>query len=464
LGLAALDLQSNRNLRRCLLLWARRPPVLRLECPINSRMLITGFYQRIQPGAPMIGSKASPRLSGASILIFAALLFSPQLALAQFTQQGPKLVGTGAVGQLVEQGFSVALSADGNTAVVGGLNEDRGAGALWVFARGNGVWTQQGNQLVGTGAVGTAKQGFSVALSADGSTALVGGLGDNSFAGAAWVFTRSNGVWTQQGNKLVGTGAVGSADQGFSVALSADGNTALVSGVGDNSLAGAIWVFTRTNGVWTQQGNKLVGAGAVGNARQGFSVALSADGNTALVGGRGDNGDAGAVWVFTRSNSVWTQQGNKLVGTGAVGTANQGASVALSADGNTALVGGPGDGDAGAVWVFTRSNGVWTQQGNKLVGAGAVGIANQGVSVALSADGNTALVSGPSDGDAGAVWVFTRSNSVWTQQGDKLVGSGAVGVAEQGWSVALSADGNTAVAGGLSDNGGDGASWVFVQH
>ena len=105
----------------------------------------------------------------------------------------------------------------------------------------------------------------------------------------------------------------------------------------------------------------------------------------------------------------------------------------------------------------------WTPQGNKLVGVGAVGTANQGVSVALSADGNTALVGGPGDGDVGAVWVFTRSNSVWTQQGNQLIGTGAVGVAEQGWSVALSADGNTAVAGGLSDNGGDGAAWVFVQ-
>ena len=411
----------------------------------------------------MIGSIGLPRLFGASILTFVGLLFSPQLALAQFTQQGPKLVGTGAVGQLVEQGFSVALSADGNTAVVGGLNDNGGAGAVWVFTRSNGVWTQQGNKLVGTGAVGTARQGFSVALSADGNTALVGGLGDNSFAGAVWVFTRRNGVWTQQGNKLVGTGAVGTADQGVSVALSADGNTALVSGVGDNSLAGAAWVFTRSNGVWTQQGNKLVGTGAVGTAKQGFSVALSADGNTALVGGRGDNSFAGAVWVFTRSNGVWTQQGNKLVGTGTVEIAEQGASVALSADGNTALVGGPGDGDTGAVWVFTRSKGVWTQQSNKLVGTGALGTANQGVSVALSADGNTALVGGPGDGDAGAVWVFTRSNGVWTQQGNQLVGTGAIGVAEQGWSVTLSADGNTAVAGGLSDNGGDGAAWVFVQ-
>jgi hypothetical protein len=421
------------------------------------------LYQRIQPAAPITASIGLPRLFGASILIFAALLFSPQSALAQFTQQGPKLVGTGAVGQLVEQGFSVALSADGNTALVGGLNDNGGAGAVWVFSRSNGVWTQQGNQLVGTGAVGIARQGFSVALSADGNTALVGGLSDNSFTGAVWVFTRSNGVWIQQGNKLVGTGAAGIAEQGFSVALSADGNTAVVGGLGDNSLAGAVWAFTRSNGVWTQQGDKLVGTGVVGTARQGFSVALSADGNTALVGGRGDNSLAGAVWVFTRSNGVWTQQGNKLVGTGAVGTAEQGASVALSADGNTALVGGPGDNRDGAVWVFTRSNGVWTQQGNKLVGSGAVGTADQGVSVALSADGNTALVGGPGDDENAAVWVFTRSNGVWTQQGNKLVGTGAVGTAEQGWSVALSADGNTAAVGGLSDNGGDGAAWVFVQ-
>jgi hypothetical protein len=73
------------------------------------------------------------------------------------------------------------------------------------------------------------------------------------------------------------------------------------------------------------------------------------------------------------------------------------------------------------------------------------------------------LVGGPGDDENAAVWVFTRSNGVWTQQGNKLVGTGAVGTAEQGWSVALSADGSTAAVGGLSDNGGDGAAWVFVQ-
>ena len=81
------------------------------------------------------------RLFAASVLIFVALLVSSQLALAQFTQQGPKLVGTGAV-LSAEQGNSVALSADGNTAIVGGPYDNRNVGAAWVYTRNGGVWTQ----------------------------------------------------------------------------------------------------------------------------------------------------------------------------------------------------------------------------------------------------------------------------------------------------------------------------------
>jgi hypothetical protein len=140
--------------------------------------------------------------------------------------------------------------------------------------------------------------------------------------GAAWTFTRSGNAWTQQGDKLVGSGVVGSAQQGFSVALSSDGNTAVVRALEDNSYTGAAWVFTRSNGSWTQQGAKLVGSGAVGGSEQGVSVSLSADGNTAMVGWERDNSYGGAAWVFTRTrNGVWTQQGNKLAGSGAVGAA-----------------------------------------------------------------------------------------------------------------------------------------------
>jgi hypothetical protein len=72
-------------------------------------------------------------------------------------------------------------------------------------------------------------------------------------------------------------------------------------------------------GVWTQQGSKLVGTGVVGNQANQGSVALSGDGNTAIVGGNADNGGTGAAWVFTRSAGVWAQQGDKLVGAGGVG-------------------------------------------------------------------------------------------------------------------------------------------------
>ena len=328
-------------------------------------------------------------------------------AWAQFSQQGPKLVGTGGLPGYQYQGSSVALSADGNTAIVGGPADNSSFGATWVFTRAEGVWTQQGAKLVGTGSTGAA-QGSSVALSADGNTAIVGGPGDNGSAGAAWVFTRSSGVWTQQGAKLVGTG--GGARQGISVALSADGNTAIVGGAYDTFGVGGAWVFTRAEGVWTQQGARLVGTGAVGAAHQGISVALSADGNTAIVGGFADTSDIGATWVFTRAGGIWTQQGAKLVGTGAVGAAHQGVSVALSAYGNTAIIGGWTDNnDFGATWVFRRSGGVWTQQGAKLVGSGFYpGDAQQGASVALSADGSTAIVGAPIDGPVvGAVWVFT---------------------------------------------------------
>jgi hypothetical protein len=391
------------------------------------------------------------------------MLFLAHAAAAQFTQQGSKLVGTGAVGTAHQGGSDAAISADGTTAIVGGYQDNSSAGAAWVFTRSGGVWSQQGGKLIGTGAVGSAWQGISVAISADGTTAIVGGFSDDSGVGAAWVFTRSGGVWSQQGNKLVGTGAVGPSHQGRSVAISADGNTAIVGGEGDNTNVGAAWVYTRSGGVWSQPGSKLVGTGAAGAASQGVSVAISGDGTTAIVGGYQDNSAAGATWVFTGSGGVWSQQGSKLVGTGAVGVSYQGVSVAISGDGNTAIVGGYQDNSAaGATWVFTRSGGVWSQQGNKLVGTGAVGAALQGVSVAVSADGNTTIVGGWQDNSlAGAAWVFTRSGGVWSQLGSKLVGTGAVGAAKQGTSVAISGDGTTAIVGGGNDNLGIGAAWVF---
>jgi hypothetical protein len=378
-------------------------------------------------------------------------------------QQGSKLTASGATGAGA-LGFEVALSADGNTALVGAPLDDSAVGGAWVFTRSGATWTQQGSKLLGTGRVGEGFVGWSVALSADGNTALVGGPADNNFAGAAWVFTRSNGNWTQQGPKLTGTGATGQGFFGGSAALSADGNTAVVGGSEDGSRVGAVWFFTRSGATWSQQGPKKTGGGEVGAGSFGFASALSADGDTALVGGPDDNGGVGAAWVLTRSAGTWTQQGSKLTGSGVVGSAFFGGSVALSADGNTALVGGSDDnGLAGAAWAFTRSGTAWTQQGPKLGVSGAVGAASVGYDVALSSDGNVALLGGPYDANEfGAAWLFTRSGGTWTQDGAKLTGSGASGSAFFGNSVALSSDGATGLIGGQDDANGVGAVWPFA--
>ena len=386
-------------------------------------------------------------------------------AQGQFVQQGPKLVGIGA---------AVALSADGNLAIVGDPSDSGNVGAARVLARSGGVWTQQGPKMVGGGAVGQAYQGSSVALSGDGATAIIGGVGDNGAAGAAWVFTRNGATWTQQGTKLAGSGGVKMAYQGTSVALSGDGNTAMIGGIGlgnDGYPAAAAWVFTRNGGAWTQQGPKLVGIDAAGPyiAIVGGSVALSDDGNTAILGGMNDNTFFGAAWVFTRNGNTWTQQGSKLVGTGAVQNTSryveQGASVALSGDGNTAIIGGVCDnGNVGAVWVFARSGAIWKQQGPKLVGNGRIGKTLQGQSVSIARDGNTAIVGGPQDsGGVGGAWLFTRiAAGVWGQQGSKLVSSDALAGQAYGASVAVSGDGNTAIIGGPGDTG-NGAAWVLTR-
>jgi hypothetical protein len=169
---------------------------------------------------------------------------------------------------------------------------------------------------------------MSVALSADGNTAIVGGPGDNPWdrhapfglgaSGAAWVFTRGGGVWTQQ-NKLVSTGAVGRL--GTSVALSADGNIAIVGGFAEDG--GVALAFTRTGDQWAQA-KKLIGTGAVGKSAP--SVALSADSRVVMLGASNDNGGVGAAWVFTRIGDYWTQDKN-LVGSGVAAKAAPSASV-----------------------------------------------------------------------------------------------------------------------------------------
>ena len=241
---------------------------------------------------------------------------------------------------------------------------------------------QQGPKLTGSGASRRRRFGFEVALSADGNTALVGGPCDNSDVGAAWVFTRSGTTWTQQGAKLTGRGGSGAGVFGFAVALSADGNTALVGGARRQQ--------RRRRGVGVHPlGHDLDAAGSEAHRHRrqrrraiGFGVALSGDGDTAALGGPATTAARARSGSSRARAATWTQQGAKLTGSGVVGASTFGFGVALSADGNTALVGGPYDnGFVGAAWVFTRSGATWSQQGGKLTGSGESGQRFFGVSV-----------------------------------------------------------------------------------
>ena len=383
-----------------------------------------------------------------------------------FVQQGSSFTGGGEWAE-GEFGASVALSADGSTALIGGPSDDFRVGAAWVFTRSGSTWTQQGNKLTGGGERGEGKFGTAVALSADGNTALIGGIGDDKATGAVWVFTRSGSTWSQQGEKLVGSSPQEEGRFGQSVALSGDGATALVGCGPFYGHGGGAWIFTRTGSTWSQQGPRIDPSGEVGEGNFGTSVALSTDGSTALIGAPWDNSQTGAAWVFTRSGEEWVQQGNKLTGaeesgSGGFGEGAFGYSVALSGDGNTALIGGPADtNESGAVWVFVRSGSTWAEQGPKLTtGEGVNGYyAEFGRSVALSGSGNIALVGG-----RGAV--FERSGSTWVEQQPGLfAGEGSEG--EFGESVALSADGTTALIGSphatVGNEGSAGRTYAYTS-
>jgi hypothetical protein len=387
------------------------------------------------------------------------------LRIDPFIQQA-KIIGSGDHYEHLGQfGYSVALSSDGDTALVGARNEGGGVGAAFVFSRSGEAWTQEAELLAKVGEEsGKGEFGSSVALSPDGKTALIGSPVDEANTGAAWVFAREGSTWEQQGTKLTGKGEAGAGQFGESVALSESGNTALIGGNADNGDTGAAWVFTRAASKWEQQGGKLMPKSSEEKLQPFFGerVGLSSDGNTALIGAPGNASGVGAAWVFTRTGTLWEQQGKALEGSGESGQGEFGSGVALSSDGSTALIGGWGDHEqAGAAWVFTRTGTIWEHDGPKLTGSGEIGDGLFGWEVALSSDGKTALIGGPGDSSHGAAWVFLRSGAGWEGGGTKLTGTEESAGADFGDGVALSPDGTTALVGGPGDNGNTGAAWAF---
>ena len=316
---------------------------------------------------------------------------------------------------------------------------------------------------------------------------------------------------------------------GFTVALSGDGNTMAVSSTAEDSAAkgingnqadhsalnaGAVYVFIRNGGAWVQQAY-VKASNAKKSYLFGSALALSNDGNTLAVGAVGEassatgiDGDqtdssmpgAGAVYVFARKGSTWSQQAYvKASNTGEKTDGDQfGYSLALSGDGNTLATGAisersaatgingnqadkSADG-AGAVYVFTRSGSAWSQQAYVKPWNTTARGNLFGYSVGLSGNGDTMAVGAyDEERGKGAAYIFTRTGSTWSQQ-IRLMASNAEDGDSLGCSIAISDDGNTMVAGafdedsllrgiqppteGSNDSASDvstGAAYVFVR-
>jgi hypothetical protein len=381
-----------------------------------------------------------------------------------------------------DAGLSVSLSADGNTALIGAPDAALSGGTAWVFARSGMTWTQQAkleipkaseeDEASMCGEEGAASEegdecgfGRSVALSADGDTALVGAPRSRGGEGSAWVFTREGTQWSSAPTELISPEAGPDGHFGRSVALSFSGETALVGAPGELQGAGRAWVFTSSGTGWIAQPAPLTGTLGEGGGRFGRAVALSGNGEVALVGAPGNTGFVGSASAFARTDGGWIAQGPKLTGAGEVGEGHFGYSVALSEDGSTALVGARDDnGGTGAAWVFGWSGTEWSEQGPKLTGEGAAG-EEFGYSVALSAAGNTAVIGAPRvAGGAGVAWVYARWSTGWSPALKQLVGGNTEeSKARFGSAVATSADGEVDLVGGPDESAKGGAAWVFGQ-
>ena len=398
-------------------------------------------------------------------------------------------------------GNASAISDDGNTIAIGAPHENSGAkgingnqndhsvyssGAVYVFTRRGETVAQQAYIKASTPGDGD-NFGSSVALSRDGNTMAVaayyessaatginGNQNDRSIpeAGAVYVFTRTGTTWSQQayikasntGQAAVGDGFAEGDQFGYSIALSADGNTLAVGAIGEDSAAtgingdqadnmanqaGAAYVFTRTGSTWSQQAY-VKSSMTRPNVLFGYSIGLSGSGDTLAVAEFDADRGKGALYVLTRSGGTWSQQA-RIQADNAENGDSLGYSMAISDDGNTIAAGAadedclipgvnpagcdkdqPSDTSAGAAYVFVRNGsdaGRSRRFSSRRTRARATGSASASRSAAtairwLSArhneDGRSRGINGNQDdarpSEAGAVYFFTRSGTTWTQQ------------------------------------------------
>jgi len=394
-------------------------------------------------------------------LVRLALLFIafPLLAAPAWGQETKITADDGDVND--QFGRAVAISADGQRALVGTPFDDLDGGnegSVYVFNRqSDGSWVQQ-DTLTVADIDQSNSFGRAVAMSADGQHAVV----DLRLEESAYVFDRqSDGFWVQQ---AVLTASDGESDDdfGISVAISDGGERVLVGAHFDNRNSefdvGSAYVFSRqSDGSYVEE-DKLTASNGDEGDNFGNSVSITPDGQRALIGALGD----GSAYVFDRqSDGTWEQQANFEDVDGDLFN-DFGRAVSISGGGQRALVGADGDVEGGfdaqgAAYVFDRqSDGTWTQQAEFIAADGGFDD-HLGISVDLSADGQRALLGADQDDvngneRQGSAYVIARQpDGAWVQQ-VKLTASDGEETDRFGGAVAISADGQRGLVGAHKDD------------
>ena len=367
-------------------------------------------------------------------------------------------------------GISVSLSGDGLYAIVGAVNESTGepqAGAAYIFKRTNASWSQQAKIQASTRQA-QAYFGRSVSISDDGLYAI-SAADHEDIKGAAYIFNRTNSLWSQQAK--IQSSDIQNYDRfGYSVAISGDGLYAIVGAMQESPNArGAAYIFKRTDSAWAEQA-KITASDKQDYDTFGWAVSISRDGSYAIVGARGeDTGqtNAGAAYIFNRTNSTWAQQA-KIQASDKQRNDYFGSSVSISGDGSYAIVGAPladmtNEFDSGAAYIFKRStNSSWAEQA-KIEASDKQGGSSFGYSVSISGDGSHAIAGARGEdtggSGSGAAYIFKRTNSTWAEQ-FKIKSSDIQSSDAFGTSVSISEDSSYVIGGAILEDD-EGAAYVF---
>ena len=361
------------------------------------------------------------------LLIWLLLLTCLAVHSQRWAEKGDDLSGVDANDYF---GSSISLSSDGNTLAIGATeiyNGSTGKGYVKVYKWNSSQWTQKGQKLNGT--ADTDDFGHSTDLSSDGNTLIVGARqadpnGSNS--GQVKVFKWNGSSWSLKGNSIDGDSA--NFYFGASVSISSLGHVIAVGSAGIDiwedaaNTTAKVKIYSWDGSSWVQKGGSLNGHVSTDNA--GFSIDLSDDGNTIVIGvpnhDSPETGDMydGQVLIYEWDGTNWQQKGANLDGkrAGALGSA-----VSLSADGNTVAASEPSNNMRindkfmqGFVNVYTWDGAAWEKKGNDI--EGDVDLALLGYSISLSADGNTIIIS--SEKSYAETKIFTWQDSVWVKKGN----------------------------------------------